>query len=160
MKISSTVFENNGDIPSRYTCDGENINPPFKIEDIPNNAVSLVLVMDDPDIPDFVKETKKIDVYDHWVVFDIDIDLSDGKGVFDIEEGFDPRGVKGVNSSGTLDYIGPCPPDGKHRYFFKVYALSSLLGLPEGSSKMQLEKAIDGLVVSEAVLMAEYERQQ
>lgn len=157
MRISSQVFENNGQIPSKYTCDGEGINPPLEVSGIPEGAQSLVLIMDDPDIPEFVKNSKGIDVFDHWVVFNIKPDSEDAT-TFKILEGVEPKGDKGVNSSGSVVYMGPCPPDALHRYFFKIYALSSTLDLPEGASKLQVEKAMDGLVLDSAELVGLYER--
>ncbi len=160
MKISSVAFEEKGAIPAKYTCDGENINPPLMISEIPKKTESLVLIMDDPDIPDFVKASKNIEVFDHWVVFNIKI--TEGKGEWSenlvIEEGVESDGMKGVNSTGSLGYMGPCPPDGEHRYFFKVYALSSYINLPEGASKAQVEEAMENLVLDSAKVVGLYER--
>lgn len=160
MKITSNNFENEGVIPSKYTCDGEDLIPYLEIDDIPENAKSLVLIMDDPDIPDFVRKSKGIEVFDHWIVFNMEPQdrNEDGLGRLVIEEGVEPEGVKGVNSAGKIGYMGPCPPDKEHRYFFKIFALSSTLELPEGVTSTQVEKAMDGLVLEKAELVASYER--
>lgn len=110
MKIESSAFENNGMIPAKYTCDGQNINPPLKISDVPQSAKSLALVIDDPDAP---KGT-----WIHWVVMNINPMTKE------ISEHSVPKGAKELKTSfGKLGYGGPCPPSGTHRYFFKLYAL-------------------------------------
>lgn len=157
MKIFSPVFEEKVSIPSKYSCDGENINPPLEIMDIPKETKTLSLVMDDPDIPEFVKKAKGIEVFDHWIVFNIRFNAEEVP-VFKIEEGVEPNGERGVNSSGGLGYMGPCPPDGQHRYFFKAYALNSFIDLPEGISKVKLEKTMNGSVIDYAEFVGVYER--
>lgn len=152
IKILSEAFEDGGNIPPKYTCDGENINPPLEITGIPKSSKSLVLIIDDPDIPDFVKRSRGIEVFDHWVVFNIPPTV--GK----IEEGAEPKGVKGVNSSGQNKYTGPCPPDREHRYFFKIYALDLKLDLLEGSSKKEVEKAMDGHIIASGELIGRYNK--
>lgn len=152
MKLTSTAFEHNGKIPSKYTCDGENAVTPLTVSDVPENAKSLVLIMDDPDIPDFVKEKYSIDKYDHWVLFNIKPDVS----TIDANT----AGMHGKNSGGNNAYTGPCPPDREHRYVYKLYALDVELDLPEGSSKQQVLDAIQGHVLAEAELIGRYERQQ
>ncbi|MFH1376629.1 MAG: YbhB/YbcL family Raf kinase inhibitor-like protein [Candidatus Woesearchaeota archaeon] len=152
MKLTSTAFKDNEDIPSKYTCDGENINPELKIENVPKNAESLVLIMDDPDIPDFVKEKFGIDVYDHWVVFNI------SPTTYLIGEDTEPSGIDGKNSSGKIGYTGPCPPDREHRYFFKLYALDIKLNLPEGSIKKEIEIAMKNHIIEKTELIGKYKR--
>ncbi len=153
MKLTSSVFENNGCIPDKYTCDGQDVNPPLKIENAPVLAKSLVLIMDDPDIPDFVREKFKIQVWDHWVVFNIDTNVRE------IGEGQAP-GTKGKNTGHRLGYTGPCPPEREHRYFFKLYALDTLLQLKEGSTKAQVEEAMQGHIITKAELIGRYERKK
>lgn len=148
MKLQSTVFEHNGNIPSKYTCDGENINPPLYISDVPQEAKALVLIMDDPDA---IKPAGK--VWDHWLVFNIPVDTKD------IPEDQQPVGVAGINSRQNLTYGGPCPPDGEHRYFFKLYAIDIELTLPEGSTKPEIEKAMEGHIIDQAELVGLYNRQ-
>lgn len=152
MKLTSPVFEHNGRIPTKYTCDGANINPPLKISDVPTTAKSLVLLMDDPDIPEIAKKNFNVKVWDHWVVFDIPSD------VIEIKENQNPEGVMGRNTRGNTTYGGPCPPDREHRYFFKLYALDTMLNLKEGVSKKEVEKAMEGHVVAKTELMGRYER--
>ncbi|MEM3154502.1 MAG: YbhB/YbcL family Raf kinase inhibitor-like protein [Candidatus Woesearchaeota archaeon] len=152
MKLSSSAFANNGKIPSKYTCDGENINPPLEFSNVPANAKSLVLIMDDPDIPGFVKQKFGISVWDHWIVFNIPPNTKK------IEENQEPQGIKGITTSKTLKYNGPCPPDKEHRYFFKLYALDKMLDLKEGATKEQVLEAIKGHVLAEAELMGRYQR--
>ncbi len=152
LTLRSPVFEHYGKIPSKYTCDGENINPPLQIEGVPSSAQSLVLLMDDPDIPGFVKEKYHIEVWDHWVVFNIP------PSVREIQEGKNPQGVLGKNTSGTLGYGGPCPPDREHRYFFRLYALDTLLKFPEGARLRDVEAAMKGHIITQTELIGLYER--
>lgn len=115
MKIESPVFNNN-EIPSKYTCDGENISPPLKICDVPEGAASLVLIMEDPDAVggNFV----------HWIVYNIDPKLSDVP-----ENNFHNNEFHGINDFLNPEYGGPCPPSGVHHYLFKLYALDTMLTL-------------------------------
>jgi len=107
--------------------------------------------MDDPDIPASVKASMGIEVFDHWVVFNIPV-------IKIIFEGTEPDGVLGKNSAGELGYKGPCPPDKEHRYFFKVYALDSKLDLPEGSTKAEVEAAMKGHIMANAELIGRYNK--
>ena len=140
MNVTSE-FDMNGKIPEKYTCDGEEVNPPIYIEGIPVDAESLVLIMDDPDAP--------VGTFDHWIVWNIEPG--------NIEENSVP-GVQGKNSFGKTAYGGPCPPSGEHRYFFKLYALDTKLDLPEGSDKEAVEKAMEGHVVEMGELIGLYSR--
>ncbi len=150
MKITSPAFSHNGKIPERFTCDGENYNPALRIENVPVLAKSLVLIMDDPDIPEVVKQKFKTQMWDHWVVFDMP------PGTKELEEDEKPPGIQGRTTGGSHRYGGPCPPDREHRYFFKLYALDCKLELPEGSTKAQVEKAMDGRVIARAELIGLY----
>lgn len=149
MKITSPAFQHEGMIPSEYTCDGENINPALVFSDVPDNAKSLALIMEDPDVP---KHLRADGMWNHWVVFNIPPDT---KGVGKNQE---PTGVEGLTTSKKLKYGGPCPPDREHRYFFKLYALDSMLDLKEGATKEQMLQAIKGHILAEAVLMGRYQR--
>ncbi len=145
MKIESLAFTNEGVIPSKYTCDGDNINPELKFIDVPENAKSLVLIMDDPDAP--------MGTWQHWLIWNISPDTKL------IEENSEPKNaVFGMNDFRRLEYGGPCPPSGVHRYFFRLYALDKILNLNSGSSREQLERAIKGHIIAEAVLMGKYSR--
>lgn len=143
MNLTSSVFERQGVIPVRYTCDGSDLSPPLDLSDVPAGAVTLVLIMDDPDAPG--------GVWDHWIAFDIPVDTS-------IPEDVGPLGTPGTNSWGRTGYGGPCPPGGTHRYFFSVYALDSTLGLESGADKATVLDAITGHVLAEATLIGRYSR--
>ena len=152
MKLTSSAFKEGGKISSKYTCDGENIIPSLTFFDVPAKTKSLVLVMDDPDIPDFVKQKFGIKVWDHWIVFNIPPETRE------VHEGKNPLGLLGKNTGGKNTYGGPCPPDREHRYFFKLYALDTKLDLPEGVTKSEVEAAMEGHILAEATLIGRYER--
>ena len=149
MKLTSPAFEHSGKIPSEYTCDGEDISPELKIEDIPDNAKSLALIMDDPDVP---KNIRPDGLWVHWVVWNIPTDTKK------IVKANEPEGVQGITNFGRTGYGGPCPPDREHRYFFKLYALDISLDIPEGSSKDVLEKAMKGNIIEQTELIGLYEK--
>jgi len=145
MKIESPAFENNQSIPSKYTCDGENVNPPLKISHAPKGAKSLVLVFDDPDAP--------AGTWVHWTIWNIDPQTEE------IAEANVPQeAVEGITSFGKSGYGGPCPPSGTHRYFFKLYALDTVLNLDSSAGVSDMEKAMKGHVLDKAELMGLYER--
>jgi Raf kinase inhibitor-like YbhB/YbcL family protein len=145
LSLSSPAFLDGGEIPSKYTCDGADINPPLFISGVPVGTRSFALVMDDPDA---VKPAGR--VWDHWVVWNIPPDTTE------IKEGEEPKGIRGRGTDGHLGYRGPCPPDALHTYVFKLYALDTELDLPEGSSKVDLEKAIVGRVLARTELRGTY----
>lgn len=149
MKITSNAFQHEDRIPQKYTCDGENINPELTFHDVPKDTRSLVLIMDDPDVP---KRIKADGVYDHWLLFNIPPSITH------IDEGSEPQGMHGLGSANNLKYYGPCPPDREHRYFFNLYALDTLLALPEKSSKHEILKALEGHVLAKAILIGLYGR--
>lgn len=144
IKITSTAFAEGEMIPRKYTCDGDDISPPLQISDVPENTKSLALIMDDPDAP--------VGVWDHWIVFNIPASISQ------INEGEEPQGVLGKNSWGRTGYGGPCPPSGTHRYFFKIYALDTMLNLDAGASKKEVIRAMEGHILAEGQLMGRYSR--
>ena len=150
MKLASPSFEHSRIIPDKFTCDGPNTSPELVFSVVPAEAKSLVLIMDDPDIPDFVTKKMGVTVWDHWVVFNIP------PGTKIIKEGTEPPGTHGKGTGGNLKYNGPCPPDKEHRYFFKLYALDTTLNLPEGSTKVQVEQAMEGHIITKAELMGRY----
>lgn len=146
MKITSSAFENSDSIPAKYTCDGNDINPPLIFSDIPENAQSLVLIMDDPDAP--------MGTWVHWIVWNID------PGARGIPENSVPKGsIEGKTSWGRSGYGGPCPPSGTHHYFFKLYALDTQLDLSSDADKPQLEQAMQGHILAQAELIGPYQRQ-
>jgi len=142
LTITSSVFENKGVIPAKYTCDGEDVNPPLSVDGVPDGTESLVLVVDDPDAP--------MGTWDHWVVWNI-------LPVKKIEENSVP-GTEGLNDFGKHSYGGPCPPSGTHQYFFKVYALDTKLDLPSNSRKRGVEKAMEGHIVAKGQILGLYSR--
>ena len=144
LKITSPAFENEGDLPSKYTCDGEGINPPLHVENIPQGAKTLALIAEDPDAPG--------GLYEHWIVWNID-------PVVNIDEASNP-GTSGDNSGGKTGYHPPCPPSGTHRYYFHVFALDKSLDMLAGSKKQDLEKEMKGHVIATGWLMGRYERKK
>ena len=145
MKLESSVFENNGNIPSKYTCDGENVNPPLEISEVPENTKSLVLIVDDPDAP--------MGTWVHWTVWNISPKTTE------ISENSVPEGaVEGITDFGKPGYGGPCPPSGTHRYFFKLYALDTTLDLGSSAKAKDIEKAMEGHILDKAELVGLYSR--
>jgi Raf kinase inhibitor-like YbhB/YbcL family protein len=149
MKIISEAFKNETLMDVRFTCNGENVNPSLEFVDVPEEAVSLVLIMDDPDVPAQVREDR---LWVHWVKFNIPVTTRI------VEENSEPEGVSGVGTGGNLKYHGPCPPDRQHRYFFKLYALDTMLDLSEGSTKKEVEQAMKGCIIEQAELIGLYEQ--
>lgn len=141
MKLSSSAFTT--EIPSMYTCDGENVNPPLSISEVPVGTQSLALIVDDPDAPsgDWV----------HWLVWDIDPTTTQ------IAENSVP-GTQGTNDFGKPAWGGPCPPSGTHRYFFKLYALDNKLELPSTVKKADLLDAMQRHILEETELVGNYQR--
>jgi len=145
LKVSSQAFESKGDLPGRYTCDGENVNPSLRIENVPPEAKSLALVFDDMDAPR--------GTYVHWILWNID------PGIREIKENSVPEGaIQGTNDFKKRSYGGPCPPTRAHRYAFKIYALDVCLLLDPASAKADLEKAMVGHVIAKAEITIRYKR--
>ena len=146
MKISSSAVSHNQSIPAKYTCDGENINPPLQIVDVSSAAKSLVLISDDPDAP--------MGTWVHWTAWNISPEIKE------IAENSVPIGaVEGMTSFGDKGYGGPCPPSGTHRYFFKLYALDSILDLPTSAKAADIEKAMKGHILDKTEFIGLYKRQ-
>jgi len=155
IKIESTAFKNEEMIPSKYTCDGENINPPLNITGIPEGTKSVALILDDPDAPS--------GVFTHWIFWNLDPGQTEIREKDSIEDG-----IVGENDAGETGYAGPCPPasselqrgepSGTHRYFFKIYALDNFLALPHGAQRDELEKAMEGHIIDEGELIGKYTR--
>ncbi len=141
LKITSSVFKNNDFIPKKYTCDGDDVNPPLTIEDVPEETKSLALIVDDPDAP--------MGTWVHWVIWNI-------LPTKEIEED-SVLGIEGINDF-NKSYGGPCPPSGTHRYFFKVYALSMTLDLDTNSKKEDVEKAMEGKILAKGEIVGLYSR--
>jgi Raf kinase inhibitor-like YbhB/YbcL family protein len=152
MKLNSTAVEPQGQIPVRYTCEGEDIAPPLMWEDLPPGAKSLALIVDDPDAPDPAAPRM---TWVHWVLYDIPPTTTG------LPEGGRPALVgshDGVNDWKRTGYGGPCPPIGRHRYFFKLYALDALLGDLQRPTKARLEQAMQGHVLAQAELIGTYQK--
>ena len=150
MKLTSSAFKANGLIPSQYTCDGSDTSPPLAISGVPAEAKTLALIMDDPDVPTNLRSDG---MWDHWIIFNIP------PGTTEIPEGQEPPGVHGTGTSDNQNYHGPCPPDREHRYFFKLYALDTMLGLPVGATKADVEAAMAGHIIQQTELIGTYDRQ-
>jgi len=145
LKISSPQFAHNGSIPAKYTCDGADTSPHLKIEGVPRGAKALALIVDDPDAP--------AGTWVHWVVWGIPPETGE------IGENAVPAGaVQGRNDWGRNSYGGPCPPSGSHRYFFKLFALDTVLTLGAATTKKDLERAMEGHVIARAELIGVYKR--
>lgn len=142
LRLNSEAFAENGLIPPRFTCDGANLSPSVHVDHIPEEAKSLAVIVEDPDAPggNFV----------HWVVWNIPV-------THHLKEGQAP-GIQGINDFGHTSYGGPCPPSGVHRYYFKVYALDTVLELPAGASKEKLEKAMSDHILGFGILTGRYGR--
>ncbi len=144
LTVTSSAFSHEGVIPSKYTCDGEAINPSLKIEDIPEVVQTLAIIVEDPDAP---KGT-----FDHWLVWNIPASENY------IAENENP-GVSGTNSAGKTGYHPPCPPHGTHRYYFNVYGLNDRLSIEPGAKKEELLKAMQPHLIAKGSLMGKYSRE-
>lgn len=153
FEIKTDAFQSNGDIPVPCTCDGQNLSPPLRWNNPPPATKSFALISDDPDAP--------MGTWVHWIVYDIPV------AVREFEEGIPrsetlPNGAKqGITDFGRPGYGGPCPPAGKpHRYYFKLYALDTLLNLPPQKTKSELLQAIQGHILAEAQWVGRYQRRR
>ncbi len=145
--ITSTAFEHNNVIPGQFTCDGKDISPKLSWTGIPAGTKSLALIMDDPDAP--------MGTWDHWVLFNIPPHISELKeNIKSLPEGT----IEGRNSWNNTGYGGPCPPDREHRYFFKLYALDSILSIVNGVTKEELEATMQGHIIAECEMLGRYNR--
>lgn len=147
LTFTSFPFEPGDSIPTEFTCEGADVSPPLAWGNVPDGAESMALIVDDPDAPG--------QTFTHWVLFNLSPDQTQ------LERDFDPQSaVEGANDFGNAEYGGPCPPpgDGPHRYFFRLYALDTVLDLGPGASRGQVTDAIDGHVLAETELVGTYER--
>jgi Raf kinase inhibitor-like YbhB/YbcL family protein len=138
--VQSTAFRNNQRIPKKYTCDGDGVNPPLKINGVPSETKSLALVFEDPDAPS--------GIFIHWLVWNISTKA-------EILENSVP-GIQGKNTSGRASFASPCPPSGTHHYIFNIYALDVELELDEGANRMELELAMQNHVIAKGELTGLY----
>jgi len=145
LQVTSPVFFEGGMIPSKFTCDAENVSPPLAWSGASTGTQSIVLIADDPDAP--------VGTWVHWVLYDLPPDTNS------LPEGAMGIGVDGINDFRKSGYGGPCPPRGNpHRYYFKIYALDNRLGLKPGASKRDVERAMQGHILAQGVLMGKYGR--
>jgi hypothetical protein len=151
LKLTSSAFKEGETIPSKFTCDGADVSPALEWSNVPAGARSLVLICDDPDAP--------AGTWVHWVVYGVaagHTSLGEGVAMTQVVEGV---GTQGKNDFKKVGYGGPCPPPGKpHRYFFKLYALDSMLELEPGARKSEVERAMKGHVLAQGQLMGRYRR--
>src|SRR5438309_11991843 len=141
--VTTPAFQAGGDIPAKFTCNGANVNPQLKIDRLPNEAKSLVLIVDDPDAPR--------GLFTHWIVWNIDPKRTDIA-----EKSAPAAAVQGTNDFGKSNYGGPCPPSGTHRYFFKIFALDTKLELRSSAHRAELDAAMRGHILAQGELMARY----
>ncbi len=150
LKLRSSAFDGGGRIPVRFTCDGADESPPLAWSGAPDGVRTWAVIMDDPDAPG--------GTWVHWVAFDLPGSASELPGALPPDTTLPGGGVHGENSWGRIGYGGPCPPDRIHRYVFKLYALDASLGLHPGAGKRDVLDAMEGHVLDEARLVAEYAR--
>lgn len=146
LQIRSPAFKNKGAIPRQYTCDGEDIPPPLQISGVPKGTKSLVLIVDDPDAPG--------GTFVHWLLWNLPPQTKE------IGKRLPPKAIQGTNDFGRLGYGGPCPPFGTHRYRFQLYALDTTLSLRPSARKADLEKAMKGHILGQALLLGLYSRRR
>ena len=151
IKITSSAFEDGGLIPAKYTCDGADMSPPLQWDAVPEGARSVALICDDPDAP--------MGTFVHWVIFGLPAETRELAENIPSDETL-PNGAKqGKSDFGRIGYGGPCPPSGTHRYFFKIYALDTEVGLAAGAAKGELLKAMEGHILGQGQLIGKYKRQ-
>ncbi|WP_455366566.1 YbhB/YbcL family Raf kinase inhibitor-like protein [Kaarinaea lacus] len=154
MKLSTDAFANNAEIPDTYTCEGGDLSPHLLWEGVPAEAQSFALIVDDPDAPD--PDAPKM-TWVHWVLYNIPASVHElAQGIDDAEL---PAGtLQGVNDWRRTGYGGPCPPIGRHRYFYKLYALDKMLPDLDRPSKADLEEAMQGHIIAQAELVGTYQK--
>jgi len=154
IKITSTAFQAGGSIPSKYTCEDRDLSPPLAWSGAPSGTKSFALIVDDPDAPDPAKPQR---VYVHWVVYNLSaasVSLAENAS----KKGLPKGAVQGKNDWGKTEYGGPCPPIGRHRYFFKLYALDTELTGLSLPTKGDLERAMKGHVLDSGELIGTYQK--
>ena len=150
LKLTSTAFKEGEPIPRQYTCDGVNVSPSLEWSGVPKSAKTLVIIADDPDAP--------AGAWVHWVLYNLPADNIGMVENLPATDELRAGGFQGKNDFGKIGYGGPCPPSGTHRYFFKIYALDSELPLKAGATKAEVEKAMEGHVVTQGQLMGTYRK--
>jgi len=154
FELSTSAFTNMGSIPARYTCDQSNISPALVWRNVPQGTKSFALIVDDPDAPS--------GTFVHWVVYNMPASLTELSEALPAQQKLDNRVLQGTNSFEKIGYGGPCPPKGhgKHRYFFKLYALDTMLALQAGATKDEVINAMQGHIIAHAELVGTYERKK
>jgi hypothetical protein len=150
LTLTSSAFSSSDLIPQKYSCDGDDVSPPLAWGDVPQNAASLVLIVDDPDAP--------AGTWVHWVLFNIPAEMRALQEDVPAQAELPDGSTHGANSWKRTGYGGPCPPGGTHRYFFKLYALDSKLNLEPGATKQDVLDAMEGHVLAQAELMGTFSR--
>jgi Raf kinase inhibitor-like YbhB/YbcL family protein len=150
LTLTSVAFHNEQPIPAKFTCDGDNVSVPLQWTDPPANTKSLALIMDDPDAPS--------GTYVHWVIYNLPANLRALEENAPTDATLKDGSLNGQNSARRSGYTGPCPPNGRHRYYFKLYALDATLALRPGATKDQLLGAMQGHILAQAQLMGTFQR--
>lgn len=150
IKLRSTAFEEGGMIPKQYTCDGKDISPPLAWESVPDSTKSIALICDDPDAP--------MGTWVHWVLYNLPANIKELPENIPTQKILENGAKQGTNDFRNIGYGGPCPPGGTHRYYFKIYALETVLTLEAGATKTKLLKAMEGHILAEGELMGKYKR--
>jgi Raf kinase inhibitor-like YbhB/YbcL family protein len=150
LDVRSSAFEEGGAIPAHYTCEGLDISPPLSWSSVPNGTRSLALIVDDPDAPR--------GAFVHWVIYNLPPDTRRLPEDVPNQRTLPSGALQGMNGAGSIGYTGPCPPNGTHRYFFKVYALDTDLDLGGGATKEDVVRAMEGHVLAEGRLLGTYQR--
>ena len=154
LTLTSSAFAQQGEIPARYTCEGQNVSPPLAWSGIPTGARSLALIADDPDAPD---PAAPLRTFVHWVIYNLPTDAT---GLPEAVGALPPGARSGINDSRRTGYTSVCPPIGRHRYFFKLYALDVVLPDLGTPTKAQLEQAMHGHVIAQSELMGTYQKRR
>jgi len=150
IKITSSVFEEGGMIPEKYTCDGIDVSPPLAWASVPESTKTLALICDDPDAP--------MGTWVHWVLFNLPASINELPESVPTDEELENGAKQGRNDFRRIGYGGPCPPSGTHRYYFKLYALDTEINLEAGAKKSQLMESMEGHILAEGQLMGRYKR--
>ncbi len=151
LNVTSTAFKNEGMIPAKYTCDGEDISPPLSWQAVPEGTQSIALIADDPDAP--------MGTWVHWVAWNIPAEQDGLDENIAKKPKLDNGTLQGITNFGTHGYGGPCPPSGTHRYYFKIYALDTKLDVAGDSTKADLLNAMEGHILAQGQIMGKYKRQ-
>lgn len=147
MRITSPAFDDGGDIPDRYTLDGGNLSPPLRFHHVPEGTRSLALIVDDIDSP--------LGTFTHWVIWNIPLDTTELA-----DDTVPPQAELGMNGFGTVGYAGPCPPSGRHRYRFRLFALNTVLEATSPDRKDQIESEVEGATIERAAMTGRYQARE